>query len=141
MNSKNIKKEIKPYVHIVNYWETDQMGVVHHSNYIKWLEEARCHFLREIGCPYSKIEEDGYMLPVYELEIKYKNPVKFEDVVNVFTNIKEISELKLILSYKIYSNNNLICIAKTVHPWTDKNLKIKKLNSYLFDQLRLFSEN
>jgi len=130
-------KEIKPYFHIVNYWETDQMGIVHHSNYVKWLEEARLHFLREIGMPYKEIENLGYMLPVYEVIIKYKNPAKFEDSIIVETKIYEINFHKLVLSYSIYSNKKLIAIAKTIHPWTDKNLKIKKVDEQIIDKLKL----
>ncbi|MCX8059209.1 MAG: acyl-CoA thioesterase [Spirochaetes bacterium] len=129
---------ITPYFHIVNYWETDQMGVVHHSNYIKWLEEARCHFLREIGYPYKWIEENGYMLPVYEIKIKYKNSARFEDKISIITNIDLLNEFKMVLSYKIFNEKLLLCEAITIHPWTDRNLKLKKLEKTLLETLKRY---
>ena len=59
-------------VEINNYYETDKMGVVHHSNYIRFLEEARCRLLDEIGYSYRQIEDDGLMIPVLEVNCKYK---------------------------------------------------------------------
>ena len=55
----SILNDIKPYEHIVQYYETDQMGIVHHSNYIRWFEEARSYILEQIGFGYKKMEEEG----------------------------------------------------------------------------------
>ena len=65
---------IYKYDRVVKYYETDRMGVVHHSNYIRWFEEARVEFMRDIGLPYSHMEDEGIMVPVVTVECKYKNP-------------------------------------------------------------------
>jgi len=63
----------------VRYQETDKMGIAYHGNYFTWLEVARIHLLDSINCPYSKLEEEGYFLPVISCSCEFKNPAKFDD--------------------------------------------------------------
>ena len=69
----------KGYNHTVQYYETDKMGITHHSNDIRWLEEARVDFLKQIGWDYDKLEEIGVISPVTEVSCKYKNTTTFAD--------------------------------------------------------------
>ena len=73
----------------VNYYETDRMGVVHHSNYIRFLEEARCSWLEQIGMSYSLLEENGITIPVLGVNCTYKQHVTFEDTIQIHTFVKE----------------------------------------------------
>ena len=66
------------------YHETDQMGVIHHSNYFRWLEEARVYFLDELGLSYKHMEEIGIISPVVSIAAEYKKPVKFDEIVNIY---------------------------------------------------------
>ncbi len=119
--------------HTVEYWETDQMGIVHHSNYIKWFEAARTNYLKEIGYPYKKMEEDGFWLPVYNLDAKYIKPARFEDDVFIETSIYELSPVKIVLRYVVKDNHNeMLAVGKTTHPVTDPSLKIVKLDSEIY---------
>ena len=59
-----IDMEIKPYERMVYYYETDRMGIVHHSNYIRWFEEARLDWMKQIGWDYKTIEDDNIIIPV-----------------------------------------------------------------------------
>ncbi|MBP3888618.1 MAG: acyl-CoA thioesterase, partial [Cellulosilyticum sp.] len=63
---------MKNYIHKVQYYETDRMGITHHSNYIRWMEEARMDFLEQIGWPYEKLEEDQIISPVTSVDCKYR---------------------------------------------------------------------
>ena len=65
----------KPYKHLVQYYETDQMGIVHHSNYIRWFEEARSYILEENGFGYKKMEELGIISPVLSVNARYNSVV------------------------------------------------------------------
>ena len=67
-----IKIMIFKYIRKINYYETDRMGIVHHSNYIRFLEEARCRVLKKIGLSIEKIEETGFTIPTLEVNCKYK---------------------------------------------------------------------
>ena len=110
---------------IVRYAETDQMGIVHHSNYAIWYEAGRTNFLKDVGISYSSIEEKGVLLPLYELNCKFISPAKYEDEIIVITNLKSLSRVRIIFSYQVIDamNNKLIATGDTMHAWTDKTLK------------------
>lgn len=121
----------------VRYQETDQMGVVHHSVYPIWYEEARNNFISAINIPYSEIEKQGFMLPVSKLECKYIKPAYFEDLLVIHTKIEKISNVKIDMTYKIYKEDILINTGYTEHPFVDKNFKLvnlKKSNFNLYEQ-------
>lgn len=130
---------IKNYKKVVAYWETDQMGIVHHSNYVKWMEEARLHFLREIDLPYEYIEHEKYMLPVYKVEVIYKKPARFADRIEIKTSIYELTNVKIGLKYEIFNDKNqIIATGKTLHPFTDMDLKIKKMPLKFYEHFNKF---
>ena len=95
--------EIESYswTHRAQYYETDQMGIVHHSNYIRWFEESRVEFLDKIGYSYKKLEEDGIISPVIEINCKYKSMVHFGDDVIITPTIKEFNGVRLTIYYEI----------------------------------------
>ncbi|MDD6278581.1 MAG: acyl-CoA thioesterase [Oscillospiraceae bacterium] len=118
-------KEIRPYERKVNYYETDKMGIVHHSNYIRMLEESRCDFLEQAGVSYFRIEELGLMIPVLNVESKFIKPLKFGDTFTVYTSVTKFNGVRLEMSYRILNSetNVLCCEAKSSHCFTDENLK------------------
>lgn len=117
------------YKRKIAYHETDKMSVTHHSNYIKFLEEARVEFLDEIGCPYSKLENEKVVSPVVEVLCKYKSTTTFDDIILVGISIKEYSGVKLVFEYEIINEktNKLVMNAKTTHCFTNEKGKIVSL--------------
>ena len=95
---------MRQYRHIVQYYETDRMGITHHSNYIRWMEEARVHFLKEIGWSYKALEDIGVTSPVIGVEGTYKTSTTFDDEVFIEVSVKEIKGAKLILNYDMRKN-------------------------------------
>lgn len=95
--------EIKPYIRTAKYYETDQMGIIHHSNYIRWMEEARIDVLSQMGYPYRKFEEMGYLSPVLHADCEYKKSVKFDDEVKITVSLQELGRVKFTLRYDIYN--------------------------------------
>ncbi len=85
----------------VKYYETDKMGVVHHSNYIRWFEEARVEFMRGIGLSYRAMEEEGVQVPVVSVSCKYRSPSTFDDVVVVKTRIQKFNGIVVELAYEV----------------------------------------
>ena len=71
------------WIHKVQYYETDQMQIVHHSNYIKWFEEARMYLLEEMGFGYSQMESEGLVIPVLSVQADYKSMVRFGESVEI----------------------------------------------------------
>ena len=79
MGKGKAKMEFLPYEHKVHYYETDQMGIAHHSNYIRWFEEARVDFMEQGGFSYKELESRGIISPVLEVNAKYKSMCYFGD--------------------------------------------------------------
>lgn len=95
---------MKDYIRKVNYHETDKMGVTHHSNYIKWMEEARIDFLSQIGFGYAKLEQDGIISPVIGVECQYKHSTTFDDEVRICVRVEEFKGIQLVIGYTMTNN-------------------------------------
>jgi acyl-CoA thioester hydrolase len=103
---------MQDYYHLTQYYETDQMKIVHHSNYIRWFEEARTHFLKEIGFGYDRMEEEGLTCPVMEVDCRYLSMVRFPDRVRIHCAISKYSGVRLSISYIIYDEEGHTVRAK-----------------------------
>ncbi len=126
----------------VRYQETDKMGVVHHSVYPIWYEEARTNFIKQVfKISYSDIEDRGIMLPLSELSSKYIRPALYEDILTVETYIKNMTNVKIEFEYKVYKEKNLINIGHTVHPFVDKNFKLINLKKFDLELYNLINSN
>ncbi len=88
------------------YAETDQMGYIHHSIYPQYLEVARIEFMKSIGISYKKMEEQGVILPVYTLNIKYLIPLTFDETITIKTSVKYLKGVRLCFAYEIFNENN-----------------------------------
>lgn len=118
----------------INYYETDRMGIVHHSNYIRYLEEARCFLLDELGMPFSLLEDNGITIPVLKVECDYKHHVTFNDTILIKVFIKEYNGVRLTMGYDVRDKKSreVVIIAETKHCFTNKNLRpinLKKVNT------------
>lgn len=119
----------------INYYETDRMGIVHHSNYIRFLEEARCKFLDDIGLPYLSFENNQIMIPVLGVSCEYKHHVTFNDTIIIKSKISEFTGVRMTVSYTIIDKetNNLVATATTKHCFTNTQLKPISLKKYYFE--------
>ena len=100
----------------INYYETDKMGVVHHSNYIRYLEEARCYWMKSLGMPFEVLEENGITVPVLAVNCTYKYPVTFGDTLVIKPYMKEYTGVRMTIGYDVTDKNTekteLICETK-----------------------------
>jgi acyl-CoA thioester hydrolase len=85
----------------VRYADTDQMGVVYHARYFEWFEAARTEMLRSMGMPYEHMEKEGIFLPVIEAWCRYREPVRYDELVIIRTVLQDVSRLKIKLCYSI----------------------------------------
>lgn len=110
---------------IARYAETDQMGIVHHSNYTVWFEAGRTDFLKKAGFSNTSIETKGVLLPLYGMNCQYKSPARYEDEIMVVTSLKQVSRVRLCFSYQVLNtvDNKLLATGETMHAWTDTALK------------------
>ena len=94
----------------VRYYETDQMGIVHHSNYIRYFECGRVAMLKELGFRVEKIEETGVMLPVVSVDCRYKVPARLGDTLRVVSYIDEVPRARLVIRTEIFNpSGQLVC--------------------------------
>ena len=116
----------------INYYETDRMGVVHHSNYIRFLEEARCAWLEYIGLPFSTLEENGITIPVLGVNCEYKYHVTFNDTILIHLTIKDYTGVRMTVSYTVTDKNtgHIVLLGETKHCFTNRDLKPINLKKY-----------
>ena len=122
------------------YAETDQMGIIHHSAYAIWYEQARTDFFNQVGIRYDEIEKEGIMTPLVELNCKYKKPAYYNQEVEIRTKIIELTPVKFTLEYNIYDlEENLINIGKTTLAWADRKtfkiINLKKIKPEMYEKL------
>lgn len=124
----------------VIYADTDAMGIVYHTNYIKWFEIGRNEYLREKCYSYSRMEEKGIWLPVVAVTCEYKSPGKYDDILLIRTWIKELKAATILMSYEILrkETGELLVTGTTKHGITSPDLKpirLKKVNPEMYEKL------
>lgn len=118
-------EERSPYRHKAQYYETDQMGVVHHSNYLRWFEEARTDLLERAGLGYDKMEERGIMVPVLAASCEYKSSVRYGESVAIIPRVEAYTGLRMTLSYRVIDleSGELRATGETRHAFLDRAFK------------------
>ena len=119
------------HTHKVQYYETDKMGTAHHSNYVRWMEEARIAFLEENGWNYAELEKAGVFSPVLEIRCNYLRPVRFGDEVAVQVSVLSFSGVRLKLGYRMTSEGETVCEAVSEHCFTSAEGKPVRLKNAL----------
>lgn len=120
--------EIKPYLHKVQYYETDRMGVVHHSNYVRWMEEARVDFMDQLGFPYARMEEAGVFSPVTKISCSYKHASSFGDSILVAVSLGSFRGASLAIRYEMRNAaGELVCEAVSEHTFVNREGRIVRL--------------
>ncbi len=131
------------YEHQAQYYETDQMGIIHHSNYVRWMESARMWWMKQAGIDYAQMEKDGIISPVVEIACKYKSMVHFGDTVLIEPVIKKYNGFVLELSYVITDKESgeARFEGSSKHCFLDKDGKIVSLKKSYPDYDRAFRDH
>jgi acyl-CoA thioester hydrolase len=113
---------MRKYEHKTQYYETDQMGIIHHSNYIRWFEEARIDMMEQIGMGYAEMEAKGMIIPVLEVSCEYKKMTRFGETVVIYTKFTDFTGLKFSFEYEIKEKKSgeLRCTGRTRHCFLNK---------------------
>ena len=110
------------HIHTVQYYETDKMGITHHSNYIRWMEEARVAFLAEIGWDFAKLEELGIVSPVLNVTCDYRKSTVFPEKITIRVSVERFMGVKLMLAYEMRNEaGETVCVATSSHAFLDLN--------------------
>ncbi len=138
-------KPIPPYERTAYYYETDKMGIVHHSNYIRWFEETRVYFLEKCGYPYAKMEEEGVLIPVLSASCEYKNAIRFDETVLIDLKVTEFNGFKMTVTYTVTGKNDgvLKAVGETRHFFVDGSLRpirVKKEHIGIYNVFNDYNE-
>ena len=116
--------EVKEYGRKIQYYETDRMGIVHHSNYIRWMEEARTDVLEQIGLPYDKIEKAGILIPVLGASCEYRISFRYAENFRIKVIPNGFNGNKMGLKYEIYGQEDgkLHAAGETSHCFLDRRM-------------------
>jgi acyl-CoA thioester hydrolase len=121
----------------VIYGDTDQMGVVYYANYLQWFERGRSEFLRQLGLPYSTIEQAGFHFPVAEVACRYANPARYDDVIQIDTELSELGRASLFFTYRVSrpSDKCLLATGSTKHACVDRSGRVARIPKILTDAI------
>ncbi|MBP5613181.1 MAG: acyl-CoA thioesterase [Bacteroidales bacterium] len=106
---------MEPYRHKVKYYECDPMGVVHHSNYVRFMEEARVEMMDRLGFGYERMEADGVISPVLSLTCKFLRPAHFQEVVEISVRLSSSTAMKVSFAYEMRVEGNVVMTAESTH--------------------------
>jgi acyl-CoA thioester hydrolase len=113
----------------VSYADVDKMGVVYYGNYLRWFELGRAEYLRARGKPYKEIEEQGLLLPVVEAYARYREPARYDDLVEIQTALKDRGPVRVTFAYQVRrkSDGALLAEGHTVHCCTSSAGRPRRL--------------
>jgi acyl-CoA thioester hydrolase len=97
----------------VRYAETDRMGLLHHANYLIYFEQARTELLRSKGLTYKDVEDQGYLLVLTKVEVRYKRPARYDDLLTIRTIVERTTAVRIDHRYEVYRDNELVAEASS----------------------------
>ena len=113
--------------HKVQYYETDMMGVTHHANYIRWMEEARIDLMDRMGFPYKKMEAEGVLSPVKSLQVNYLKPCTFGDEVEITAKVKDFNGVVITIAYEMCLDGEPVFSGTSEHVFLDRDGKFVRM--------------
>ena len=111
----------------VRYAETDRMGLLHHANYLVYFEQARTEFLRAQGFTYRDMEDRGFFLVITEVEVKYRSPARYDDVLTIQTTVSRTTPIRIEHQYRVTCEGRMVAEATTTLACVDRAGKIQAL--------------
>lgn len=125
---------MEQYKHKVQYYETDKMGITHHSNYIRWMEEARVELLDKAGFSYKTMEENGILSPVLSVSCDFKRTTTFGDTILIVAGVADFNGIRLTIWYNMTKEDGtLVCKATSTHCFMEGNNKPLNMKKHFPD--------
>ena len=115
----------------VRYAETDRMGLLHHANYLVYFEQARTELLRAVGATYKDMEDRGYLLVLTKVEVRYRRPALYDDVLTVRTHVERITAVRIDHRYEVLRDNQLVAEGSSTLACVDREGRPQALPDFL----------
>ena len=134
--------KLKAYAHQTQYYETDPMGVIHHSNYIRWFEEARIDLMRQMGIGYEEMEAQGIISPVLSVTCEYKSMSHFGDTVLIIPILKFYNGIRMTIEYSVTDRETgeLRCVGESKHCFLTRDGKPVSLKKGYLEMDQMFQK-
>ena len=94
--------KLTPYLRKAQFYETDQAGIIHHANYVHWMEEARADMMDQMGYGYQRVAELGIHFVLFSIGCQYKSMVRFGETVRVLSTLSELNPLLMTVTYRMF---------------------------------------
>ncbi len=123
------------YQHKIQYYETDKMGITHHSNYVRFMEEARSYALEQAGYGYDKMEENKIFIPTISVSLDYKKTTTYGDILDIETKVTNLTPARVEIEYVMKRGDEIVCTAKSSHCFLNENSRpvaVKKTNPDIY---------
>ncbi len=118
----------------VRYAETDRMGLLHHANYLVYFEQARTELLRQLGLTYKDLEDQGFLLVVTKVEIRYKSPARYDDVLTIRTTVERTTAVRIDHRYEVLCEGRLVAEATSTLACVNREGRPQALPELLRDR-------
>jgi acyl-CoA thioester hydrolase len=111
----------------VRYAETDRMGLLHHANYLVYFEQGRTELLRSLGLSYRDLEDQGYLLVLTRLEVRYRRPARYDDLLTLRTAVVRTTLVKIVHRYEVLRDGELLAEGETTLGCVDREGRVQPL--------------
>ena len=119
------------YTHQVQYYETDKMGITHHSHHIRFMEEARTAWMKEIGWSYQKCEALGMVSPVLAVRSEFKKTTTYDDVIAIEVGLRAYNGIRMTIGYRMTRADEVVCTGETEHCFlNDRGFPVRLKREY-----------
>jgi acyl-CoA thioester hydrolase len=117
----------------VRYAETDRMGLLHHANYLVYFEQGRTELLRSSGLAYKDLEDQGYLLVLTKIEVRYRSPARYDDVLTLRTTVVRTTAVRIDHKYELLREGVLVAEGSSTLGCVDRDGRVQALPDYLQD--------
>lgn len=115
----------------VRYAETDRMGLLHHANYLVYFEQARTELLRDQGATYRDMEDQGFLLVLTKVEVRYKRPARYDDVLTIRTHVERVTSVRIDHRYEVFRDGELLAEGSSTLACVDRTGRPQGLPEFL----------
>jgi acyl-CoA thioester hydrolase len=115
----------------VRYAETDRMGLLHHANYLVYFEQGRTELLRPLGKSYREMEDQGFFLVLHKIEVKYRRPARYDDVLRLRTSVSRVTPVRIDHKYELMRDGELLAEGSSTLACVDRDGKLQPLPEWL----------
>ncbi len=115
----------------VRYAETDRMGLLHHANYLVYFEQGRTELLRSCGLTYKELEDQGFLLVLTKIEVRYRSPARYDDLLTLKTRVVRTTAVRIDHAYEVFRESTLLAEGGSTLACVDREGKLQELPPFL----------